>query len=324
VATNAGIAFAGLGDQARSADLDQIALRFDIAAGDWLSVRTDLTNLAIHSRNLNQLALSERCRTLALDLAKAMGEKVHLFGARLDYAETLSLTGQWEAADKMWRLANRMGRDWPRYLYRPGDAEKARLKLMLLARSRLTEGDFAAAESAARAGQNRKVMRELHRLRGEWRLDRGEYALAAESFQEAIRLAHEAGFRDPKSETQLALARLHLDQLPAARDEAARLSAGRNPAHLELAELWLAAGESEQAAIHAQAAYRYAWADGEPYVRRYDLDRATTLLQQLGVEIPALPAYDPAEHPRFPWESEIEAAIAELSGRGPRRRSQRV
>jgi hypothetical protein len=90
------------------------------------------------------------------------------------------------------------------------------------------------------------------------------------------------------------------------------LSAMRSPAHLPLAELWHALADTEQAAKHARAAYRYAWADGEPYVRRHALDRAKTLLQRLGEDIPALPAYDPAQHPKKPWEDEVIAAITEL------------
>jgi len=128
----------------------------------------------------------------------------------------------------------------------------------------------------------------------------------------ALRMAHEAGFPDPESGTLLALARFRLNQLPAAREEALRLSAGPDPAHLPLAELWHALADTEQAGRHARAAYRRAWADGEPHVRRYSLDRAGTLLQQLGEDIPALPAYDPAQYPINPWEDQIAAAITEL------------
>ena len=88
----------------------------------------------------------------------------------------------------------------------------------------MTEEDLAAAERLARTGQNRRAIRILHRLRGEWRLARGEHALAAESIQDAIRMAHEAGFPDPGSETLLALARFRLKQLPEAREEALRVS----------------------------------------------------------------------------------------------------
>ncbi len=240
---------------------------------------------------------------------------VDLFRARLSHLTALAVPGRWDEAEEMWNLLDPMGRDWPRHIYRPGDAEQYRSELMLFPQGRLTEEDLAAAELLARTGQNRKAIRILHRLRGEWRISRGEHALAAESLQDAIRMAHESGFPDPESETLLALARFHLQQLPAAREEALRLSAGRDPAHLALAELWRALGDTEQAARHAQAAYRYAWADGEPHVRRHALDRAKTLLRQLGEDIPALPAYDPARYPREPWEDEIAAAITKLLNR---------
>lgn len=77
-------------------------------------------------------------------------------------------------------------------------------------------------------------------------------------------------------------------------------------------ELWQALADTNQAAKHAKAAYAHAWADGEPYVRKHDLDRATTLLQELGEDIPALPTYDPARYPGKPWEGEIAAAISKL------------
>ena len=125
-------------------------------------------------------------------------------------------------------------------------------------------------------------------------------------------MAREAGLSDPVAEIRLTLARFHLGQLTTAREEAERLSSESGPAHLPLAELWHALGDTEQAVKHAHAAYRYAWADGEPYVRRYDLDRAADLLRQLGETIPALPAYDPARHPAYPWEAGVEAAIEEL------------
>jgi tetratricopeptide (TPR) repeat protein len=220
--------------------------------------------------------------------------------------------GRWDEAEEMWNLLDPMGREWSRNVYRPGDAEEVRLRYLLFPLGRLTEGDIAAAEHLARTGQNRVAIRSLHQLRGEWQLSQGEYALAVESLQDAIRMAHEAGFPDPESEILLTLSRFRLKQFPAAREEARRLSAGRNPAHLPLAELWHALGDTQQAAIHARAAYRRAWADGEPYVRRHDLDRAKTLLQQLGEPLPTLHAYDPAQHPISPLENEIAAAITEI------------
>ena len=311
LATCAATALYGLGELMQSADLDQVAVRTDVTARNWRNVRSGLTNLSGDLYGLNRLALSERYSMLSLCLAEALDDEEDLFKARLKYFTVLAVGGHWDEAEEMWKLLDPMGRDWPRSIHRPGDAEQYRLEFMLFPQGLMTEEDLAAAERLARTGQNRRAIRILHRLRGEWRLARGEHALAAESIQDAIRMAHEAGFPDPGSETLLALARFRLKQLPEAREEALRLSAGRDPAHLLLAELWHTLADTEHAAIHAKAAYRYAWADGEPYVRRHALDRAKNLLRELDEDIPALPAYDPAQHPKQPWEDEIAAAITE-------------
>ena len=45
---------------------------------------------------------------------------------------------------------------------------------------------------------------------------------------------------------------------------------------------------------------------------RYDLNKARALLEQLDVEIPELPPYDPAKDEKFFWEDELTAAIEKL------------
>jgi tetratricopeptide (TPR) repeat protein len=312
LANGGAYAFHEVGEFMRAAELTQIALRTDIANKNWDGVDVGLNNLTASFRGLNRLAPAEHFSILALRLAEALDSPPDVFRSRLYRFDDFAMTGRWDEAEEMWDRLDPMGRDWPRRRYRPGDAEAFRLEYLLFPLGRLTEEDLAAAEHLVRAGQNRKSIRRLYRLRGRWQLSRGEHALAAESFQDAIRMAHEAGLADPGSETLLVLARFGLGQLPNPREEAERVSAGRDPAYLPLAELWHALGDTEQAARYADAAYRYAWGDGEPYVRRYDLERAETLLRQLGADIPALPLYDPARDPKKPWEDRIEAAIAEL------------
>ena len=63
---------------------------------------------------------------------------------------------------------------------------------------------------------------------------------------------------------------------------------------------------------YALAAYIWAWADGEPYVNRYELTKTTELLNELGVSIPTLLPYDPAKDEPFPWEADVRAAIEKL------------
>jgi hypothetical protein len=76
--------------------------------------------------------------------------------------------------------------------------------------------------------------------------------------------------------------------------------------------LWLAIGDTEKAKHHALAAYKDAWADGEPYVDRYELSQTTELLRQMNVPIPNLPPYDPTKDEKLPWEDEVRAAIEKL------------
>jgi hypothetical protein len=312
LANRASIAFRGLGEFTKAAELSEVAARTSAKQESWGAFGIDLSNLAANLQAMNRLALSERYSMLYLRLAEAQDDRGLVFLAQLDQFRLLALVGRWDEAEHMWNLLDPMGRNWPRNHYRPGDAEQARLFYLLFPLGQLTEGDIDTAERLASTGNNRVAIRGLQRLRGEWRYSRGEDALAAESLQNAIRMAHEAGFPDYRAETFLTLARFRLNQLPAVRDEALRLSAGRDPAHLPLAELWHVLGDTEQASIHVKAAYRRAWADGEPYVRRHDLDRVKALLKQLGEDIPVLPPYDPAQHPINPWEDEISATITKL------------
>jgi Domain of unknown function (DUF4062) len=311
LASNAAISFSGLGEFAQSVELDKIVVQNGVSNRKWHDTRVGLTNLSADLLSMNRLADSHHYAILALRVARVLNISQDLFRARLNSFEVLAAIGHWDEAEKAWNQLSRMGREWPRNLYRPGSAEQSFLEFFQFPLGRLTDEDITGALAQARNGNNRQAMRRLYRLQGKWRLARYEYALAAESLQDAIRMAHEANFPDLESETMLALARFHLGQLPAPREEAARLSA-RDPSHLSLAELWLAIEDNERAIIHAEAAYRHAWADGEPYVRRDHLDRAKTLLQRLGEDTPSLPAYDRNQHVMEPWEFEILTEIKKL------------
>jgi hypothetical protein len=113
-------------------------------------------------------------------------------------------------------------------------------------------------------------------------------------------------------ETQLALARFHLGQLADPRCEAEQLTNAAWVDYRALADLWLGIGDRERETRYALAAYKWAWADGEPYVWRYYLNKARALLEKLGAEIPNLPPYDPAKDEKFPWEDDVAAAIEKL------------
>ncbi len=278
---------------------------------DWANVRICLNNIATTLSLANRFVKSEQYECLCLELAKLSNNKEGLFRARLNYFSTLVSMGKWKEAEEMWQSLDAMGRSWGRNIYRPGGAEYPYCQL-LFQKGDLKEKDLAHAEKLAAEGRNRQGVRSLWYLRGEWHMEQQEWAKAAHSFQEAIRMAREVGIPDEDAETQLALARFHLGQLDHPIAEAERLSQVKDRAHVALAQLWLLIGNQEQAQKHALEAYTWAWADGEPYVRRYYLNKAMELLEELNVAIPKLAPYDPEKDEKIPLEDELRAAIARL------------
>jgi hypothetical protein len=115
--------------------------------------------------------------------------------------------------------------------------------------------------------------------------------------------------RDIAAETGLALAKFRLKKLTDPLQRAAELAAAQTPPHLKLGALWLALGKKNEALFHANEAYKLAWADGEPYVFRYELDKAAALLAELQAPIPTLPIRKPEDDERFSWEEQLIAFL---------------
>lgn len=311
LANNAAIALFYCGELKDSLAAYGIALRSGLDADDPYSWPIRLRNISLNLADQNLLAKALRMDAFVLAIATLLEKEQSIFLSRLDlFADQLRI-GQWAEAEATWRVLNPMGRDWSRFLYRPGRAECLYARFQFW-KGTLREEHLTLAESLAAQGKNRGVIRELHLLRGSWQLDRGAWMVAMASLQEAVRMARERGISDPAPETGLALAKFYLGQLTEPRREAEQLAQAREPSHRLLATLWLAIGDHEQARLHALAAYKWAWADGEPYVNRYELTKTTELLRELDVPIPNLPPYDPAKDEKLPWEDAVAAAIEKL------------
>ncbi len=312
LANEAAIALGRCGELQKALGAYGAALRVSLETKNWNHGGIYITNISINLSDQNLLAKALRVNALALELASVREDDEAIFSCRLNLFDAQSKLGHWQAAEATWQLFNPVMRDWSRSTYRQGDAEWY-FALHQFRQGTMHEEHIAAAAALAEQDGNRIVLRYLHWLRGIWRLEQGEWALAAASFHQAVSMARERRFVDTGSETGLALAKFHLGQLTGddARSEAERL-AQLVTGNRYLALLWLAIGDSEQAKKHALAAYRGAWADGEPYVDRYELTKTTELLQQMNVPIPDLPPYDPAKDEPFPWETDVRAAIEKL------------
>ena len=302
----AGLALDALGEITHAIPAFETALLGWIRSRDWENAVIDLNEIARTHKNR---ALKERCLKGALEFGVLAEEHYGLFSSRLEWYYYLCRLGRWNEAENTWCILeatkDEISDDRPGYLH----FIRAQA---LLWQGGLNEGYLSDAEARARKGRIRWVVYAVHKLRGEWRLAEGQWALAADSLHEAVRMAREVGRPEPEAEAQLALAKFHLDQLDNPRHEAEQLAQVREPSHLNLAELWLAIGDAERAKKHALEACKSAWGDGEPYVFRYELDKARALLEKLGAEIPKLPPYDPAKDPKLAWEDEVTAAIEEL------------
>jgi Domain of unknown function (DUF4062) len=311
LANDAGYSLQDIGETTNALAAYGTSIEASLSEAKWTDVRTQVSNISTLLREQNRIAAMERSGILSLDLATLINDQDNLFGARLLRFSQLAETGRGPDADEMWKLLDPMGRNWLRAIYRSGTAE------LVFANFRFRQGDLSEehllnAESLAKPGRDRQVICDLHGLRGEWQLEQGHWEAAANSLHEAVRMAREVEMNDPSAETQLALANFHLGRLPEPRSEAEQLSRAKHAAHGDLAALWLAIGDHDQAKKHALAAYEWAWADGEPYVHRYGLNKARALLEKLGAEIPKLPPYDPAKDEKLPWEEKVAATIERL------------
>jgi hypothetical protein len=278
-----------------------------------------ISNLVTSLHCHRQLAAASRWVDINRDMAtikREFEEKDDVFIELLDRFILQSNLGQWPEAAETWRLLDPMGRKWRRNIYRQGVAE-IWFAFAQFWQGHLQEEHLNAAATFAEQDHNHNTIRAVHALRGKWRLEQGAWAQAAASFSQAVAMAREVRRVDAASEAGLALAKVHLHQLTGdeALSEAQRLAqlraiADRSPANRYLARLWQVLGELNQAKHHATAAYTLSWADGEPYVYRYGLTKATELLHELGVPLPNLPPYDPAKDEPFPWEADLRAFIA--------------
>jgi len=279
-------------------------------------IRSLVITLNEHGRPAAASRLLDTHHAMETILELELDRKVSIFINLLFRFRIQSNLGQWRAASETWMLLDLMGRKWSRGIYRQGNAEWF-FAVAQFWQGHLQEEHLSTAATLAEHDHNRCTIRRVHALRGHWRLEQGAWAQAAASYSQAIAMAREVRHVDAASETGLALAKVHLHQLTGdeARSEAQRLAqlrhfADRSRANRYLARLWQALGELNQAKHHALAAYTLSWADGEPYVFRYELTKATELLHELGVPLPNLPPYDPAKDEPFPWEADLRAFIA--------------
>ncbi len=86
---------------------------------------------------------------------------------------------------------------------------------------------------------------------------------------------------------------------------------GKADVYANIAQTYLKLQDADEAQDYALQAYKYAWADGEPYICFWPLDKARKVLDALGVPHPDLPPFAPSTLDKIPYEDEIRQAYTE-------------
>ena len=308
------IALSNLGMHSESLELNCTRVRLDHSHERWAGLHSSLDGVGSELSFLNHLASRARLHELAGRLARALGSNIALFISLLRRLRIHMISGAREEAERALEELESTNRNWPRGQYRPGQVELIFAEHLYLT-GRLSKQVLLDAERVAEAGRSRLVRRGLQHLSGWFAMNRGDWEGAAKALHGASRLARQSRVPDPCADAGLVLARHHLGDLQDARGSAELVSSSHGPAQHWLAELWLAIGDPVRALQHAKRALRWAWADGEPWVRRFELDRARELFERMGEEPPELPPFDPEKVRRFDWEPEVERAIERLEAK---------
>ncbi|MFD9699746.1 DUF4062 domain-containing protein [Lentzea sp. NPDC059081] len=287
-----GNAFNILRDDGKALELATAAVSAYLETDDILQVVGRLADASVSLWSQNRSARGHLVAELGWRLA-AHVRPASRFTSGLQLYRSFAWLGKTDEAEAVWSRLDRQD-------VRAGKADLARAEhrfdLGLLDDRELDEID---------AEGRRFVIRGVHRLRGRLHLERGEWSAAAGEFQTIISMARQAGVPSLWEEGALLLARVRQGLVEHPGAEIERFPRG----HALLPDLWIAAGEPERAVRPAIRAHRFAWADGEPYVRRYSLNHASRILEELGVPVPTLPPYDPAKDPELPCEAAVRAYL---------------
>jgi hypothetical protein len=282
-----------------------------LARKDWSFTNCALHNIAQSLLEANSAAGAQRVLDILVRSHEFTGSFADHFFGRLLLFGLQSHIGRADEARATWS-----GLKVTRQLesccdYHPGAMEEAFARFEFW-NGEIQEERMLSAERLAADARNRPTIRRLHNLRGEWAVAQGDWKRAATAFEISVRMARESALPDAIAETGLAFAKFQLRQTADPIAETERLSQFSLPAFRYLAMLWLAIGDRERAQKEALSAYKWAWADGEPYVYRYELNKTLELLNQIGVSPPDLPPYDPSNNLKFSWEDSVNRMIDKL------------
>lgn len=304
LARKAAVALRRLGALEDADEVSTAAIRTILGrkGGDVSGLFSHLMTWASTVGEQNRLALEDRILLWAWRLAPLIG--IHNSETyNLARFRQLSRLGMWEQAaeigNETWLEASGIAaHHYVVYLYQRGT---------------LTESELNKASDLNFSTRSALGIRNLLALRGFWLMEKGNYLVAKESLREALVHARKVGIQEKRVEVWFAVAQHKTGELIDPYHSAERLTHDSDDScHRALSNLWLAIGNLDRARTHAILAYKWAWADGMPFVRHSELAKAQSLLNQLDVPVPSLPDYDPTVDKEHDWEHDLEVVLNKL------------
>lgn len=307
------IAYSNVGSFDRAIRLEINSLSDSLRNSASSGACAAIINLAVRYSKIGSIAMSRRFGELFATLdAVAMadyGSEVYLQRANRAFDR-----GDLDEAGQLFDRSNQLGA--------PGNdlwfQDKIDTSRCLIAyrRNTLTLRQLDQAEQKIRSRTHRN---ELARLRCLFLIGSGNFEAALSTAYRFEQEERNLNLISPPTLSAFILAKISMTEEAADAIELSLTEFPRmHPAlrnHFYLASALRELGRAQEAAQHAQAAYRKAWADGPPDCFYFDLRDARELLESMGEPIPDLPTVDPATV-KVPLEDEIRAYIAKLeSGR---------
>jgi hypothetical protein len=307
-ASQAAVALRRIGALPDALEVSETALRIILARKYTGRLSSQLLNMGSTAGEMNKLYLEDRLINYAgkiLSLRETRSGRISYLLSRFRQNSNL---GRWADAQNDWLelqaipdttdLQNIAAHHYAVYKYLKGE---------------LSEEILAEAESLSRMVNSALSIRNLYTLRGSWLLDLEDYSGAKKVLQKAVRFARQSGKIDKRSEIRLAIARQKLGDLVNPEIEIKRLANSiEGFCHYDIACLYSNLEMYDLSKQHALAAYNWAWADGKPYYRYSDFEKARTLLMNLKVKAPELSSFKTSKHHVFEWERDLKEVIVKL------------
>ncbi|MCU0465657.1 MAG: DUF4062 domain-containing protein [Anaerolineae bacterium] len=305
--TNLASAFYHLGQTVPALMLQEATLKLNLDQQDPANLAIGLLNYGNALRSLNQCQRAGAVWGLSLALAEAAGNLDGIVMGHLHLHLAANESGVLVEAFTHYQIfiAN-LPRNQTSFW--AGTIERQQTELLLAfgmveqAKAALERAWDLAVKSHDALGQM-----VIWGLRGELALAQGESNQAVQCFSESVRLRRAVG----TSDVVVALGGLARALLAVDKPDEARkiieenLQENKLGEAIDAAEVWFDLRELDKAQERALEAYKWAWADGPPYIHWRYLERAKKVLDALGEPYPDLPLFDPSKVEPIPHEAEI-------------------